>query len=104
MSEPGSHRSPGLPPDELQRPRGSSLGNWLPWVAIAALGAGTAAVLHAEGRRWWCACGEPYLWVSDVWSSHNSQHLFDPYSFTHILHGLVFCGVLAWAAPRWPVP
>jgi hypothetical protein len=33
---------------------------------------------------------------------HNSQHLLDPYSFTHVLHGLIICGVLTWLAPRWP--
>jgi hypothetical protein len=62
----------------------------------------TAIQLHHQGRRWWCACGQPFLWAGDVHSEHNSQHLFDPYSFTHVLHGVVFCGLLAWIAPRVP--
>ena len=31
---------------------------------------------------------------------HNSQHLFDPYSFTHVLHGFAFCWLLMIALPR----
>jgi hypothetical protein len=62
----------------------------------------TALQLHLQGRHWWCACGQPLLWSGDVWSLHNSQHLFDPYSFTHVLHGVVYCGLLAWACPRVP--
>lgn len=50
--------------------------------------------LRLEGRRWWCACGEWSLWKSDVWSSHCSQHLADPYTFTHFSHGLIFCGAI----------
>jgi hypothetical protein len=56
--------------------------------------------LRVQQRLWWCACGEPFLWSGDTWSRHNSQHLFDPYVFTHALHGMVFCGALAWAFPR----
>ena len=33
-------------------------------------------------------------------SSDNSQHLLDPYSFTHLLHGFLLCGLLALIAPR----
>jgi len=62
----------------------------------------TAFQLQSQGRPWWCSCGEPYLWVGDTQSSHNSQHLFDPYSFTHVLHGLVICGLLTWGLPRLP--
>jgi hypothetical protein len=71
-------------------------------VAGGAVLALTAYRLHAQGRRWWCACGRPYLWSGDPAGPHNSQHLLDPYSFTHLLHGVVFCGLLAWACPRVP--
>ncbi len=36
----------------------------------------------------------------DPWSSDNSQHLLDPYSLTHMLHGFVLCGLLALVAAR----
>lgn len=49
-----------------------------------------------------CACGKMNLWAGDIWSSHNSQHVFDPYSFTHILHGVVFFWVLAWLFKQYP--
>ena len=52
------------------------------------------------GRRWWCACGQLTPWVSDTLGPHNSQHLFDPYSFIHVLHGLLFFWLFAWAFPR----
>jgi hypothetical protein len=42
--------------------------------------------------------------VSDALGPHTSQHLFDPYSFTHILHGILLCGLLAWITPRLTPP
>jgi hypothetical protein len=35
------------------------------------------------------------VWAGEVCSPHNSQHFLDPYSFTHLLHGVMFCGLLA---------
>lgn len=52
--------------------------------------------LRWEGRVWTCA--EPswwWPWWGDAWSAHTSQHLLDPYSFTHMLHGFLFCAALA---------
>jgi hypothetical protein len=69
-------------------------------VAIGIVMAGTVYQLRRQGRLWWCSCGEIYLWAGDTRSSHNSQHLFDPYSFTHVLHGVILYGVLAWGIPR----
>jgi len=47
------------------------------------------------GRIWWCPCGGFSPWIGDAASSHTSQHLFDPYSLTHVGHGFLFCGALA---------
>lgn len=62
--------------------------------------------LWAQGRLLLCACGEFKIWIGDTCSSNNSQQLFDPYSFTHILHGfLLFWLVLllfrSKLAPAW---
>lgn len=65
----------------------------------------TALALWAEGRLLSCACGEFQLWAGDTCSSQNSQQLFDPYSFTHILHGFVLFWLLALlfrhVSPAW---
>lgn len=53
-----------------------------------------------QGRVWWCKCRSPNPVSLDVNSMHNSQHLLDPYSVSHVLHGLIFFGLL-WFARRW---
>jgi hypothetical protein len=65
-----------------------------PWLTIGIVLAATAAQLHQQGRLWWCACGRAFLWTGNAWGSLTSQSFLDPYSFTHILHGLMFCGLL----------
>jgi Protein of unknown function (DUF2585) len=57
-------------------------------------------VLIVMGRRWWCACGSWDLTSWDIWSSHNSQHLIDPYFFSHVLHGVLFFWFLRAFANR----
>ncbi len=61
------------------------------------------AAVRAMGQPWWCACGQTNLWASDIWSSHCSQHLIDPYAITHVSHGLLFAIALAVLARRWPL-
>lgn len=52
---------------------------------------GMALLLFAQGRIWWCKLGDYSIYVNDAWkSSHTSQHLLDPYTFTHVLHGVAF--------------
>ncbi|MCO8122646.1 DUF2585 family protein [Stieleria sp. TO1_6] len=53
-----------------------------------------AIVLRLMGRTWWCKCGGFSPWSWQVKSEHNSQHLIDAYSFTHLLHGFVFFALL----------
>lgn len=72
-------------------------------LSIAGILAMTMFQLHRQGRIVWCACGHWNVWAGDIWSTHNSQHVFDPYSFTHILHGMAFCVILTWLWPRLPL-
>jgi hypothetical protein len=65
-----------------------------PWLVIVFVLTATALQLHNQGRLWWCSCGRAFLWTSNAWGSLTSQSFLDPYSFTHILHGLMFCGLL----------
>lgn len=45
-------------------------------------------------RLIWCTCATPQFWIGDSASSHTSQHLFDPYSFSHFQHGIFFFALL----------
>ncbi|WP_428937954.1 DUF2585 family protein [Fontivita pretiosa] len=56
--------------------------------------------LRWQGRVWWCACGGLSPVSITVWSPHNSQHLLDAYSLSHVLHGVIFFGGL-WLLRRW---
>ena len=60
----------------------------------------TAFALRFEGRLWICACGTIKLWVGNTCTSDNSQHVFDPFSFTHVLHGVAFFWIIAWLGGR----
>jgi len=79
---------------ESAKPSSSNFRNLWPVVWILLILLVTAIQLHNQGRLWWCAC-RGFLWTSDAWGSRTSQTFLDPYSFTHILHGLMFCGLLA---------
>lgn len=80
--------------------RARMTGKLWPWVTLLLIVLVAGFQLHNQGRLWLCECGKVYLWSGDVWSANNSQHISDPYSFTHMLHGLVICGVLAWIMPK----
>jgi hypothetical protein len=68
-------------------------------VVVSAVAAGEIhsgrSLLGPDGRFGW--------WDSDIWSSENSQRVADAYSFSHIIHGMLFYGLLWLAARRQPV-
>lgn len=64
-----------------------------------------AFLLRFEGRLLICSCNRLLVWVGDICSSNNSQQLFDPYSFTHVLHGFLLFWIISLlfrrVAPQW---
>jgi hypothetical protein len=67
-------------------------------IAGIVLSFGFIAVLWASGRPWVCKTGVG-LWTG-AWTHCTSQHWLDPYSLTHVLHGIIFYWALQWAIPK----
>src|SRR3989338_8050044 len=73
---------------------------WCTIFVLIAILATTAVIEFAMGRTPLCTCGVVRLWSSDIFSSENSQQLTDAYTFTHIIHGIIFYGILRIVAKR----
>lgn len=70
--------------------------DYLPWILMALVLGGMIFALWFNGRIWWCKWDTPvYIATLDAWSKHTSQHFFDPYAFTHVLHGFLFLWILS---------
>jgi len=79
----------------------SPLPRWS-WGAVTGTALAMAVVLFAMGRVVWCTEGDLSPISFDTWSTHNSQHLLDAYSFSHFQHGLVFFAALVLLGrERW---
>jgi hypothetical protein len=71
---------------------------------LAALGIvlATAAIELAMGRLPLGPAGT-FGWIeTDIWSSNQSQRVLDPYSWSHLIHGFLFYGLLWLVARRLP--
>jgi hypothetical protein len=71
-------------------------------VTMVVLVAVFVANLWLEGRPWWCKSGLA-LWTA-AWTSCTSQNFLDPYSLSHVLHGVIFFWLLQPLASRVSLP
>jgi hypothetical protein len=69
---------------------------------IVVLGALAFLELHS-GRSFFGPDGKFGWWDGNIWGSENSQRVADAYSFSHIIHGMLFYGFLWLVARRLPV-
>ena len=69
------------------------------FIAIVSL---TFSIEYMMGRSLLGPDGHFGLWESDIWSNENSQRVADPYTFSHIAHGLIFYWFLSLVAKRLP--
>jgi hypothetical protein len=75
---------------------------WAYPVAGAAIIFAAGLMELAMGRKLWGVGGQPGIWSGNIWSAHNSQYLTDPYTFSHITHGVLLYSLLRLAAPGLP--
>jgi hypothetical protein len=75
---------------------------WMLAAFVAALSI-TAGVELWMGRLPFGPDGRFGWWESNIWSTGQSQRFADPYSFSHICHGLLFYLLLWLVARRAPV-
>jgi Protein of unknown function (DUF2585) len=73
----------------------------LPAVILIVLGSMivVGVITHAMGHPLICKCGYFKLWHGGLLDAEVSQHLFDWYTPSHVVHGIVIYGVM-WLLMR----
>ena len=72
-----------------------------PIAVIGLILIATVVQLRLQGRLWVCTCPRIFA-TGDAWGSQTSQLFLDPYSLTHLAHGLMFAGLLGLVFRRTP--
>ncbi len=62
-----------------------------------------AVALYVLGQPAICECGYIKFWEGIVRSAGTSQHLTDWYTYSHIIHGILFYALYSLLFPRLPI-
>ncbi len=73
-------------------------------VGFAAIVVLTVVLEFFMGRTLFGPSGQFGWWCGDIWSNENSQRLVDPYTLSHLGHGILFFGLLWLIARKLPPP
>jgi Protein of unknown function (DUF2585) len=73
------------------------------WLITVVIFIAVAAILFAMERPPICTCGFVKLWEGEVNGPGNSQHIADWYTPSHMIHGMLFCGLGWWLMRGRPV-
>jgi uncharacterized protein DUF2585 len=84
-----------MPRQTLAIPRLSLLAGLLISLGIVVVAAG---ILYGMGRIPMCKCGTIKFWHGGRGDSEISQHLADWYTYSHVLHGIIFYWLLSIVA------
>lgn len=72
-------------------------------VSLLSVSVVLATVELLNGRSLFGPDGRFGWWEGDIWSSANSQRVADVYSFSHMIHGMLFYGFLWLVMRRAPL-
>jgi len=76
---------------------------WACFFLAIVIVAVAAVLLRWQGRSWFSTTGVMSAWSGDAWGRENSQQLFDPYTFTHITHGVLIYALVWLLAGKLPL-
>jgi Protein of unknown function (DUF2585) len=67
---------------------------------IGTLFAVHIATFFYLGQPAFCECGFVKFWEGEVFSTGNSQHIADWYTFSHVIHGFLFYAIARYLFPK----
>lgn len=79
------------------------LSSWIYFVIAGSIIILSALILNFYGRDWFCRCNYVKLWDGVLNGLYDAQHFSDYYTFSHIIHGFAFFGILWLIARRLPL-